>query len=43
MEDETLINLATADLLEEMGCRVTAVMQLEDAFTALEHERPDLA
>jgi DNA-binding response OmpR family regulator len=43
LEDEALINFATTDILEEMGCRVTACMRLEECFAAIERERPDAA
>jgi hypothetical protein len=34
LEDEALINFATIDILEEMGCRVTACMRLEECFVS---------
>ena len=43
LEDDALINLATTEVLEEMGCRVTACMRLDQSFAAIEREQPDAA
>ena len=43
LEDEPLINLATAAILEEMGCEVTAALQLEEAWEAARSYLPDAA
>jgi CheY-like chemotaxis protein len=43
LEDDAFINMSTADLLEEMGCRVSAFLHLADAFAFLEHEVPQVA
>ena len=43
LEDDALINLATTEILEEMGCRVTACMRLDQSFAAIEREQPDAA
>ena len=43
LEDDFLINEATADLLRELGCNVTAVFTIEQALAALEHQRPEAA
>ena len=44
MEDDYLINVATADLLEqEFGCQVTAVFDLDQAEQALERQSPQIA
>ena len=38
-----MINMATTDILEEMGCRVTAFLTLKPAFAALEQGLPGAA
>ena len=43
LEDVALINMAMVDLLQEMGCRVTACMYLHEAFAALENSLPQAA
>ena len=43
LEDEALINLATTDMIEEMGCRVTSFMSLEPALTAIRQQPPQIA
>jgi DNA-binding NtrC family response regulator len=43
LEDDALINLATVEILEEMGCRVSAFMRLDQCFPAIEREPPDAA
>jgi CheY-like chemotaxis protein len=43
LEDEALINLAMADLLEEMGCRVSAFMHLHESLATIEREVPNAA
>ena len=43
LEDDFLINEATADLLREFGCDVTAVLGIEQALAALEGQRPHVA
>jgi CheY-like chemotaxis protein len=43
LEDDFLINEATADLLREFGCEVTALFSIEEALAALEEQRPNAA
>lgn len=43
LEDDFLINEATADVLRESGCDVTTAFDMEEAFAALEELRPDAA
>ena len=43
LEDDFLINAATADLLQEFGCEVTAVLDVRGALDALEEDRPQVA
>jgi CheY-like chemotaxis protein len=43
LEDEALINMMTAAILEEMGCTVTACMHLDQCFDAIAREWPDVA
>ena len=43
LEDDFLINTATADLLQEFGCEVTALFDVREALEALEEDRPKVA
>jgi DNA-binding response OmpR family regulator len=43
LEDDALVNLATTEILEEMGCRVSACMRLDQSFLVIEREPPDAA
>jgi len=43
LEDDAMINLATTDMIEEMGCLVTSFMSLEPAFAAIRQEAPHIA
>jgi DNA-binding response OmpR family regulator len=43
LEDDFLINEATADLLREFGCDVTSMFGIQQALAALEDERPHAA
>ena len=43
LEDDALINMSTAGLIEEMGYRVRAFMRLADCAKATRERLPDLA
>src|SRR3954462_6331055 len=43
LEDDVLINFATSDALQEMGCRVSAYTRLQDALSAIDRELPGIA
>ncbi len=43
LEDEALINLSMAQLIEDMGCIVLAFMRVDEAKEAAESLVPDLA
>ena len=43
LEDEFLINLSTAEMIEAMGCTVLPFMHLNDAKEAVKDFVPDLA
>ena len=43
LEDDALINMSTAGLIEEMGYRVRAFMHLADCAKATRERPPDLA
>jgi len=43
LEDDALINLCLVEMLESLGCRVSAFMQLHQAKAAVEKEAPDVA
>jgi len=43
LEDDALINMSTAGLIEDMGYRVRAFMHLADCAKAIRERPPDLA
>ena len=43
VEDDPIINLSTATILEEMGCKVTAVVHLAAAWESVRQQLPDAA
>lgn len=43
LEDDAMINLAMTEILEEMGCRVSAFLHLAESFAAIERDVPDAA
>ena len=43
LEDELLINITTTEMLEEMGCKVTPALRLDEAWAAARTHRPDAA
>jgi len=43
LEDDALINLGMADLLQEMGCQVSPFMHLTEALAATDQQLPDVA
>src|SRR4051812_4539360 len=43
LEDDALINMATAEILEEMGCRVTPFLRVDEALAAVDQELPAAA
>ena len=43
LEDDAIISMSTQDILEEMGCQVSAVLSLKAAFAVIEQKLPDAA
>ena len=43
LEDDSLINLSTTEIIEEMGCTVSSFMRLNEGITAAKEESPDVA
>ena len=42
LEDDALLNLATAEMLDQLGFRVTACMEVEEALAAIAGKRPQI-
>jgi CheY-like chemotaxis protein len=43
LEDDAIISMSTQDILEEMGCQVSTVLNLKAAFAAIEQKLPGAA
>jgi len=43
LEHDSLINLSTTEIIEEMGCTVSSFMRLNEGITAAKEELPDVA
>ena len=43
LEDDAIINLSTTQVLEELGCEVSAAVHLDDAWKIVRQQLPDAA
>ena len=43
LEDDAIINCATTEMMQEMGCRVSPFMHLASALGAIRSDPPDVA